>query len=568
VAKRTVETEFTAKDAGYTETMRKVGETFSKTGESLKHLGDRFNDFRREQNFTAAAMLGVSLSLGGIIEKAKEATGEFGRTTKGIAGLLAQNLAFERGASGAERFTRSMVVAREVTEELDETAARFGMELSDLDPVYRKTAVAAGALGLTQKQVLDLSVSVGAASKAFGVSGEQAATTIARAMSSRAVRGVDEFSLSMKQALGNLKGLSNAQVFERVQRGLRDSVSLAEAMGQGIGGSLARIRNTVEDTIRDVAGPVFTRVGKRLEEWSKYLRQARDEGKPLIDAFADKLVKAFDRLESATRFMLDHWREIAAVIAAMKVKDIASQLQTTAAGISGMGAIGAGARGALGGLGRALSIASATIEVTGTAYLLGGILGKAAMDVVSAPFDRQMRSQEIGLAISGLANIGKYWATQSQGMLTERQTKLAEKYIKQLEAFGAISDGKLSARGLAAALNENGSLPDRALAERFGVLREFNSGIVPKANEALANRVAETLGVLAAQVIRPKAPDVKPDDSDKKFLKKVTNIYGGVHVQMKFDAPDPDRVFVRFREDLEDYVDRPTQGRNVEPLGD
>jgi len=219
-----VSTDFTARDAGVGALLSRFSTGFRESGERLHGLRERFGEFRRETGLTTVGLLGVGIGLGALVHKAREAVNEFGRTEKGIASLLSGMLNFERGVSEIDRYTRAMVLAKEITAELDEVAARFVMPMESVGSVYRKVVVSAGALGLTQRQAMEQTVTLTAAAKRFGVSGEQAATTVARAILTKTVKGMDDFAISLRQAVGNLKGLSNVQAFERVQKALQGSV--------------------------------------------------------------------------------------------------------------------------------------------------------------------------------------------------------------------------------------------------------------------------------------------------------------------------------------------------------
>lgn len=556
---RTVATEFAARDAGYTAVVGKISGAFEQAAHRSEGLRERMGHLRGEFGLTSVGILGVGVGLGAWIEKAREANKEFGSAQKSIAGVLSGSLEFSKGTTEIERYTKSLALAKNITNELDETSARFNMQFQDVQQSYKVTAAAAGKLGLTQEQVMELNLSALATAKRFGASGEEAANAIARAMIQGKVKGFDPFSLKLRELLGDMKKLDQASRFEHIEKALQGSMQIADAMSGGIGGALARIQNVVEDTFRDATGPLFKEIAKSLEKWAAHLRQAKQDGKPLIDAIADKLVAAFHALEKVSGFIKEHWVAIGAVFATLKAGDLARNLGGM---LSGAGAAAGRFGGPLSGAGNILSTVGAL------APALGGIVTAAGLAAIALKgmYDEWQSRKRQAADLSGFFDeMGK--VTKTQQYLAKHEAGLTPDQIAAGKEYAA-AHAKAAAEILKSkGLWENG----RIEMERFnGVMNALSDDLKKPFTEKLGLKglgdvSSSMLGAAAAEVLAKHMvanpePTVVAGDDKRKFAKApITNIYGGVHVTQKFEEADPDRVFLRFKADLEAGVARRTQ---------
>lgn len=554
---RTVETEFTAKDAGYTAAVDRIASGFEKSARQLQELKSKMGEFRQETGLSTLGALGLGYGIGSWVEKARAANEEFANTQKSIAGVLAGTLKFDKGTAELDRYNRSMVLSSGISEELEEDAARFQLQMGDVAGSYRTTVSAAGALGLTQKQVMSLTESAIATAKRYGVSGEQSATAIARALQQGKVKGFDPFDIALRKSIGNMQHLSQAARFEHIQKALQGSTQIAEAMGSGVEGSLAKAQQTVNEIFRGATGPLFKEVSNDLAQWAKHLHEAKVDGKPLIDDISGKLVTGFKALEATSKFIKDHWVVIGSVFAGLKAGDVAKDIAGalgTAAG--GMGAFGGGV-GALGGV-------FGTIGKLAPAF--GGIVtaaGLAAIALHGVYEEWQGRKKQAGEMGGFFEEIGKIAKTnayvQKHGAeMTPAQLEEGKRYVA---AHAQMAAEVLKQKGL----YENGSI---ALAKFNGVMdsmsddakRDFMTKLPGSYGSSgeLGSMAAEILSRSLAQV--PAVTAAAENDANRKFAKApITNIYGGVHIQQKFEDADPDRVFLRFKADLEGSVAKRSQ---------
>lgn len=568
---RTVKTEFTAEDKGLGAHQARLSAGFEHGAKHLEGFREKLREFRREQGLTTIAALGLGYGLGSWIEKAKEGNAEFEKTRKGIAGVLAGALDFEKGTSEIDRYNRSLKLSGEITEQVEDTAARFSMQFEDVAEVYKKLILSAGGLNLTQKQVAGLMTETAATAARFQVSGEQAANTIARAMKTGAVRGVDEFSISLGRAIGNMHKLSQTQRFIHIQKALGGSVEIADVMAGGVGGSLIRIRNEVSKTFRELTSPIFGEIGKRLEAWGKHIRAAHDGAKPLIEEFSGKLLTAFRELADIMGTIKEHWISIGAVVAGMKI-----------------GALAKGLGGALTGAGTALGTTGAVGEIGGMLGGAGGIMGKIGA-VAPALGGIVTAAALAAIALKGVyddwqgkkkqaSELGGFFGEMGKVVNAQRVNK---QYGTRLSS-DQIESGKEYAAAHAAAaveiLKQKGLYEDGAISmEKFNsVMDAMSDDLRDKFKSALGlqgigNVSSGELGAAAAHVLESTVRQVISEnkDGDKGIRGKPTIAFNGpINIQWKNEETDPDRAFLRFTDKFENYIHKKTQAYTAEALGD
>lgn len=554
---RTVETEFTAKDAGYTAVLERIAGRFEESARHLSELKEKMGETRRELGLSALGAVGLGMGIESWIDRAREANAEFAGTQKALAGVLAGSLAFEKGASEIDKYNRSLVLARTVTNDLEEEAARFGMQAGDVSSAYRVAASAAGSLGLTQKQVLGLTESAIATAKRYGVAGEMSATAIARALQSGKVKGFDPFDIALRKSIGNMQHLSQAARFEHIQRALQGSTQIAEAMAGGIDGSLNRAKQTVDELFRDATGPLFKEISGSVADWAKHLREAKENGKPLIDDISGKLVTGFKALETTSKFIKDHWVVIGAVFAGLKAGDIAKSI---AGGLGTAGEAMGSFGGPISGLGGAFGVIGKVAPALGGIVTAAGLAAVALHGVYEEWQGRKKQAGELGGFFEEIGKVKKTgdYLQKHNADLTPDQIEQGKRYM---QAHSQMAAEVLKQKGLF----ENGAV---AMEKFNGVMDSMSDDV----KRAFSGKVGAgdlgssgQLGSLAAEILARNlaAPAAvaatAKSDADRKFAKSpITNIYGGIHIQQKFEDQDPDRVFLRFKADLESSVSRRT----------
>lgn len=562
--KRVVETEFTAKDAGYGAAVSKISGAFNAGAKKLDHFRERLGEFRKETGLTTLAALGLGYGIGSWYEKLKETNLMFEHVERGIAGILTGSLKFEQGATEIDRYRRSLALSKDITAELDETAAKYEQSLDQVATTYRTVSTAAGGLGITQEEVMELTKNSTAMAVRFGVSSEEAVGSITRALQTGSSRGITPFDVRLRALLGTMTKLTQRQRFDHLEKALKGSVGVADMMTQSIGGALSQARSTVEDLLRDATGPVFMEIEHSLLKWTKHLKEMKEQGKSMVDVFSHKLVAGFHTLQDVTGFIKEHWMAIAGIFGAIKGRELAERL---GASLTGVGAtLGGTLGGAAGGLGATLGrLAGGIIPVIG-ALAAFKIAIDGLADFISSRIAKSMDEEQKAHAVAGTFGIAKKLA--NLGVLTEGQEKIARAQVEHLRKAGIVgASGKIDTSALAETLGHMTLERREALVQEMGLRHPW----LPQSQVAgqidfITNALAQKFGGLISQFAVP----IKSarEDKELKFAKQINNFNGGIHITQKFEDQDPDRIFTRFKTGLENEISSRTQAVTAEPQGD
>jgi hypothetical protein len=93
---------------------------------------------------------------------------------------------------------------------------------------------------------------------------------------------------------------------------------------------------------------LFQEQSKSLREWAKNITSVRENGKSIAAEYGEKLVSAFRTMKDVTSFLLDHWKEIAAIWGSFKLASWTMSPGGAAGGLTSMlGALGPESRAAL-----------------------------------------------------------------------------------------------------------------------------------------------------------------------------------------------------------------------------
>lgn len=524
-------------------------------GHGVEKLNHRFAEFRREQNLTTAAMLGVGIGLGAWIEKSKEANAEFFRVNKGVTSVLDSMLAWPKGISTVEQYTRAAKLGAQTTDELEEQSVKFAMSLDEVGSSYKTLAVSVAPLHLSQERVLQLNEAVTASAKRFGMDGSQAAEIVGRALLTKTIRPVGLLGKYLRNEVGgSLKKLNSAQILDKMSAALQKQVPAAELMSQGIGDSLFRIRARVDKIFRGLTGPLFKEVAHYLDDWNTKIKGLTDSGK--IAEWGQKLVGVFKEALKVSDWLHEHWKSIAAIWAGMQLSTSAAGLGKMAAGLSGAGGMAGQIGGVIGKLGAfGMSLGAVTVGL-GTLW----IALNAFSDWADKKLDeRDQSKQGARSAIGALDTLGHF------GMnMTPTQEKQMKKQFETLHHAGVMSDtGKVDKQALAYHL---GNLPygeQKDLAKQYGMLtpgkRSLTASFTP---ESLAEKMAQKISPYTAG--RPDllpgakaAAAIDPNDKGRHFKGNVQAVFTGpITIQQSFEDVDPDRVWIGTKRGIEEQAER------------
>lgn len=521
-----------------------IGKKAEGAGKRVEKLKDNVKEFRHESLAMAAGVLGVGLGFGAMIEKIKESNVEFGAAQKSIAATQATILDWPKSMSAVDKFTGSMRLAKGTTKELEEAAAAFGMGLPDMAAAYKTVGVSAAPLHLSQKQWIDLTIKSAAAAKQFGISGEEAANTIGKALVTKSIRASSDLGKYLHEEVGgNLKKLNNAQILAKMDKALGQSTEIAKKMGEGFGGSLGRIQLKVDEIFRDVSGPLFSAVAGALDGLSAKLGAIEENGKSTLANYADDLVAGFNTAADVSKTILGIWGKIG------------SELNKATGGAASFSAAVGAASGAKAGM-----------MVGG---LPGALVGAMGGSIAGQLFDDKMQHDK------GVERLKAYkdLMASAQGMTAGLSSDIPG---------SDIADQQKRAAPFVEAAQKMGLNDPRVQSEKIGEMRELIAaagedtekalGMSAKEARALSEKLKDLVGNLGDEMSPSWLKKiVNPDDLTKNLKtqgRPQVTFTGDNHFDMKFEDTDPDRVMLRFQEGVENDVLRRTSSPLSDPLAD
>ena len=550
----------------------KVSSAFERVHHATERASQQVAAFGRSAALGALGAVGLGLGFREIWEKAKDANLELEDSAKKIAGVHFAFGGWRSDISAADKWKYSLAEGTEVVKRLEGAESKLKMTRSDLAGVYKSAYAVGTKHNLNQEQMLDLTEKLAASQKVLGVDAQFAATSISRAAMSGNIRGFDDFNKQLKWAVGNMKEfhkMSESARFAKMQKALSDLMPAAEGMGKGIAGAMFDIRKSVTEMTRDLSGPVFQEITHSLQTWAKEISHVRQDGSTIVQEYGQDLVSAFHTMQDVTGFLLDNWKEIAAIWASFKLTSW----------------MGAGSMGGKGGLARALgamapTVATTTEKLTSFAGKLGmaaGLLGifyeglqglaswlaKKHDESIEAKGISARTQSAVSAYVSGRREIsagGKRGETAAIAALGHMDTAM--------EAYGMKAGQHFSAKMVAADLAAMGpDLASRVLekagAGSYGKIRTQidSSGVTLEMGRRLADDMTAFIGALEGAY-----PHLK-DKADPHVTKAehITNI-GHVTITQEFKESDPDRVFHKAVNEIDHMVNAP-RGATTNALG-
>lgn len=526
---------------------------FAHAGQAASGLGQRLASLRSNALMLAASATGLGLGFGAIARQAVGANRELDKTTKSLAAVQFGMQQWDKKLSTVERMNHAMREGKEVVERLEAAEEKLAVPMEELAATYRSLATAGfGRLRMSQTQMNELFDKTAAAAKAVGVNGQTAAMTITRAMMSGTIRGVDPFSAKLKEAAGSLKGLSAPQIYARISRGLDSLAPAAEIMATGFDAALFRLQDFIGDTLRDVGMPVFNHIAQTIEKWKKHLEAAKANGRDLVKEFGEKLLSGFKAIERLSSLIVDHWKILAGIWAANKGLNL---LSSGASGLAGMAAAktAAAPTGMAGVAAKLSGFASSLTVATTAAYALGKAfefwIDKKGVEFVEAK-DRGQKLNTFLQAAAEKIKAGK----DREGLAQLRQIP------------GLVKGNQLDVAAFRSIFKDAEHKDKRAFVDTIAGKGSFAQGL---SHNAAVVEIAETFRRLVATAQRPidiygPSPDLKSPHPVTKA--PVTNFTGDIFITQDFKDADPDRVFVKFKSDMEGLAENPKQSSQGSPF--
>jgi hypothetical protein len=594
---------FTAKDEA-SATADKIGASFERLHHAAEHAREKVGEFAHHAATGALASVGLGFGLHAIFEKAEEANMEMARVTKSVAGTQFAMQGWQPGISAVDRMTYSMKQGAEVGEELHRQAMALREPIEQMGQVYSSVAaIGFGRLGMSQKGVLDLTEKLAAASKVYGISAEEAVSTVNRALITGHIRAVTPFGIALRDALdlehhtGGKHGgkkLTSEQMFEKMDSSLKSMVPAAQRMGKDMAGSLSEAKMLVDEMLRDLTGPMFKEQTKSLSEWVDKIRTVKEDGKSIMAIYGEKIAGAFQTIKSATGFIVDHWKSLIAIYAASKLAGFMS-------GFAGKGAAhGEGAAGAAAGAVGAMTVNAGVVNVNGSgvAAKLGtelstamrpsmsdtigkfaGMAGKAFMVTEAlgglyiaadslAKYIDSKQTEELGKgrgAASLLTSVHNFEraavAMRDQGKAGEQSAVASMK--SAFESMGLKPGQKATAAGVGGMLE---GLPSDIAAKMVNELHYLMPETVKHARAEDIKMMPKEFGLQIATAMNEFMARFAAGESASPNLRKVPRGHGDINIQnltitQDFKEADPDRVFHRVTNEISGLANSPGKGR-------
>lgn len=564
----TVETEYTVKD-GSSFSLARIEKGFKALEHSTERLRERFNEFGRELRGNTAALLGIGFGIGAVVEKTKEATASFEEAQDSVQALVANTMQWPKALTPLDRWNASAKLSAETTEALEDTVRDYGGSLTDAVAGFKELTATVSPMKLTQEELIGLYQKVSASAKAAGISASQAADIVGKAILTgnvRASRETGQLGVQLYQALHAhaklVKSMNGTQRLGLVEKALGDQEAVAKAMSKNWDDSWRKVAYDIEKLVRRVGGPLFERVERTLLGWSKAIEKAEVGSRPLLNVWGDKLVSAFETIQSASGFIVDHWKVLAGIWASFKVGSMANGIGGGLAGIAA--AVGGNIGGAMGLFGKGLSgMAGAMGPV-----VLGLGAFKLALDAVigwiEAKVDKHREIVEHGQFSMG--DLQTLQHLPAMGPLSKAQENIGRGIVKDLVKTGALGAGGQFDRS-AAAINFSrmGGKELENVADALGIRTKglpVSAMAASQFADAFASKLAPILSAHPELLPGYKQAEAAASIDTKNLKTKGVQIgpfTGAITINQKFDDVDPDRVWVTTLRGIQENAERPVQ---------
>lgn len=615
--------EFRVKDFA-SPTAGKIAQSFNLVHRSVGAAQQRIGEFGRSAAMGALGAVGMGFGLHALWEKAKDANMELLRLQKSVSSTILGMTRWDESLPMVERVNRSMTKGREVTEELEKQQRRLHVPIEELGHVYEATAMLGSTkLRMSQQQQLGMTEKIAAATKLFGTSGEAAAFRIARAvaMGGQVMRPYgDKFAMWLQQAIGPVDRrhhLKPDQVMQRISDRMKELTPAAAAMSKGMMGSMEAISTWVTHTVRDLSSPIFQHIGGMIEGWQARLDALRDsKGISQMQIYGEKLLGVFKGLQTASGFIVDHWKVLAGILVAHKLTGMAGGLVGRLGALAPAQAVGAAA-GAAGAATGIMNVTAATVNV---GQGVGGGLAAAASKGINESMNARLRptmaetagklvnfagktmmvTEALGALYMGAQSLAAYLDAQHDkelGKGREAATSVTAVYdfarsVKALQPGGAGAQS--AAQSLKTAYEAMGlKMGERASGEKIGQhlqalgpevgsqllahlhylmpqMVHWSSLSAPGMAKEAGREIADAMNQFMAAMMRGRPEFFKKPGEEggiKTSGPPVNNFYGNIQVTQDFKDQDPTRVFIAFKEGLAKEARNLTQSALAQPRG-
>jgi hypothetical protein len=506
------------------ETAHKIAQAFHHAGEASKEtrekIGDTFKEGGHHALLMGAGILGIGLGFEGLREKVAESNREFVNAKRGVEGILFSMLDWPKGASAMNKVTSSQQYSAEIMERLQATSYKFATGLTDVADAYKLVTISTGRYRMSQEQLQDLTTKAIAAHRIFGVSGAEAADAIGKTLLTKTVRATGEFGKYLRMNLGDIHKLNNQQILAKLNKALSDLPAAGAKMAVGMDASIFRIQHTVEELIRGVSGPAFSNLAGIFDSWADKLKNLGEDGKTEIEHWGEELSHVVDAM-----------KEVASTVQDIVVPAFSGIQTVVKATAEGWGALVQKLKGQSFADQAKAHVAAASNKMTASDQVLGKVFERAT-------YLRDLQEERKGILEK---NAYKTPEEQKRWAYVGSETPMAkEEFAKQAAAVPDIR-GELAAY-------------ERLL----------------KDNEMMLDDVTQKWALQNIKTVRDMLHETSEERPGAGGLKTrggaQVNIYGGLHVTQDFKDQDPDRVWVRMKDDIEGQAERRVTSQLKDPF--
>lgn len=526
-------------------------------GKRLKSLTGSFSKF-------SLGMLGVGVGAGLLTRNIVGSNIELDNMQRRLTGTLFAFRRWKEGIDVTKAVTVTMQDAARVEAKLEGITQKLAVETGQLVGAYESVLGPLTKMGRSEDQVLEVTEGLASASKLFGISAEFAGKKISQVLLGQMPSVEDKFGQWLRITLsnvGDLKKMKPDQILDIVRGKLRD-LNVASGMAtRTFGDAVFRLKTLIGDTLRDIARPTFLMIGDAIQRLKDYLDKSTDSGKKLVDLVAGRMKRGFEVVGKVSKFLLEHWKQIALVIGGVKVAGLAS----------GIAAAGAASGTLFGNLQKFVG------KLGGATAALAAFYGaaKIAADFLVEHFAAKKARQ------AGLAGV----ETAAQA-LSRRDIGGARAFrqIMQQAAPGTIdANAVLRAEVLGKNVEQMSKAQQASLAKVLGVKersRFIGGGYGGYAQE----RYYATKDIVdaikthwdAVSKMRLFKERVMPKDAGVPSLSELTTpgkdkviakFTGPVNINQKFEEADPDNVWLQIKKGIESTAESVVTAHNQEIFG-
>lgn len=515
---------------------------------------------------STAAQLGLGLGLKQLIDQSYAANKELGTTQKRLAGVQFAFEEWDKSLSSSDRMKVALAESKELTKQLEELEEKYATDLPGIASAYEGIAGPGfKKLHLSQEQVIALTDQATAASKVFGVSAEQAGLTLTRVLETKTVRGFDTFAVKLRETLGpNLKKLKPEQIFQKMQAAMQDLGPAAELMSKGIGGTMFRLRDFIDDILRDLGGPAFKYIGTVIEGWRQKLAAVTSEGKTIADVYGEKIKSGLEWVVNLSEKIAAHWREIALILGSAVVGSKLSEYGALLGKFAGAKGAAMGTDGIIGG-----ALKTLAPQLTEFSAVLGPAVAglgafAAAVEYIAGELQAYHFKQ-----VEAASNAPATFESLKRGLIAARDmaetgSAQSQARIRQMYTEFGVKPGEgLPQEKIAASLR---ALPEDKQLELIKAVKPGSKSVTSATMDEATGMMVRMFDSLSAGLVKASEKAVTdPHKTDKSKIQQTFT--GDIHITQDFKDQDPDRVFVTFKNDLERLAENTTSSPGALAFG-